>query len=68
MAAGNPMTIGTGGTEATNLTRENPIPTMSILKARKQASRWRSRHGEFITAYNRVVAEEGLLLDQWRGF
>lgn len=38
------------------------------LIAREQAKRWRTEHAEFITTYNRVVAEEGLPLDQWRTF
>jgi len=36
--------------------------------AREQAKRWRADHAEFIEAYNKTVAEEGLPLEQWRSF
>ncbi|MDO8958451.1 MAG: type II toxin-antitoxin system CcdA family antitoxin [Rhodocyclaceae bacterium] len=38
------------------------------LVARERASRWRTDHAEFIDAYNKIVAEEGLPLEQWRNF
>ncbi|MDI6747148.1 MAG: type II toxin-antitoxin system CcdA family antitoxin [Rhodocyclaceae bacterium] len=38
------------------------------LVARERASRWRTDHAEFIDAYNKVVTEEGLPLEQWRNF
>ena len=34
----------------------------------EKALRWQAEHGEFITAYNRTVEEEGLPLAEWRGF
>jgi antitoxin CcdA len=30
--------------------------------------RWREEHAEFVNAYNRIVAQEGLPLDEWRTF
>jgi len=41
---------------------------LRALVARERASRWREEHAEFIATYNRVVAEEGLPLEQWRTF
>jgi len=41
---------------------------LRALIARERADRWRAEHAEFIAAYNRIVAEEGLPLDQWRAF
>jgi antitoxin CcdA len=34
----------------------------------EQERRWRQEHSEFIAAYNSVVEEDGLPLDQWRSF
>lgn len=34
----------------------------------EQERRWRQEHSEFISAYNSIVEEEGLPLDQWRSF
>jgi antitoxin CcdA len=30
--------------------------------------RWQQEHAEFIAAYNRLVEQEGLPLEQWRTF
>lgn len=38
------------------------------LVARERASRWRTDHAEFIEAYNKIVATEGLPLNEWRNF
>lgn len=38
------------------------------LVAEERASRWRTDHAEFIAAYNKIVATEGLPLDEWRNF
>ncbi|VWX32702.1 conserved hypothetical protein [Limnobacter sp. 130] len=35
---------------------------------KEQERRWRQEHSEFIAAYNSIIEEEGLPLDQWRGF
>ena len=35
---------------------------------KEQERRWRQEHSEFITAYNSIIEEEGLPLDQWRSF
>ncbi|MGV3468679.1 type II toxin-antitoxin system CcdA family antitoxin [Limnobacter sp.] len=35
---------------------------------KEQERRWKQDHSEFIAAYNSIVEEEGLPLDQWRGF
>lgn len=34
----------------------------------EQERRWRQEHSDFISAYNSIVEEEGLPLDQWRSF
>ncbi len=34
----------------------------------EQARRWKEEHQEFIAAYNASVDNEGLPLDEWRGF
>jgi antitoxin CcdA len=36
--------------------------------AQERERRWRIEHGEFVDAYNRTVAEDGLPLDRYRGF
>jgi antitoxin CcdA len=38
------------------------------LVRQEQERRWRQEHSEFIAAYNSIVEEEGLPLDQWRSF
>ncbi|WP_341238087.1 type II toxin-antitoxin system CcdA family antitoxin [uncultured Limnobacter sp.] len=35
---------------------------------KEQERRWRQEHSEFIAAYNSIIEEEGLPLDQWRSF
>lgn len=35
---------------------------------KEQERRWKQDHSEFIAAYNSIVEEEGLPLDQWRSF
>jgi hypothetical protein len=39
------------------------LPSVSRLERR-----WREQHAAFIDAYNRMVAEQGLPLDEWRSF
>ena len=38
------------------------------LVRQEQERRWCQEHSELITAYNSIVEEEGLPLDQWRSF
>ena len=38
------------------------------LIRREQERRWQQENAEFITAYNRTVADEGLPLEDWRNF
>ena len=38
------------------------------LVRQEKARRWKLEHAEFIDAYNRSVAEEGLPLEEWRTF
>lgn len=38
------------------------------LIRREQERRWQQDNVEFIAAYNRTVADEGLPLDDWRSF
>lgn len=38
------------------------------LVRRERERRWKEQHGKFIDAYNRTVEEDGLPLEQWRGF
>ena len=35
---------------------------------RKQESKWREDHADFISAYNATIETEGLPLDEWRSF
>lgn len=41
---------------------------LRVLVRQEQERRWRQEHSEFIAAYNSIVEEEGLPLDQWRSF
>ena len=34
----------------------------------EQARRWRNEHAGFINAYNEIIENEGLPLDEWRSF
>ncbi len=38
------------------------------LVRREQERRWQQENTEFIAAYNRTVADEGLPLEDWRSF
>ena len=38
------------------------------LIRREQERRWQQENAEFIAAYNRTVADEGLPLEDWRSF
>ena len=38
------------------------------LVRRERERRWQQENSEFIAAYNRTVADEGLPLDHWRSF
>ncbi|MES2125802.1 MAG: hypothetical protein V4463_00900 [Pseudomonadota bacterium] len=33
-----------------------------------EAVHWSEQHAEFIAAYNKLLTEEGVALEEWRGF
>lgn len=41
---------------------------LSELLSIERGKRWQQEHAEFIAAYNKTVATEGLPLEQWRNF
>ncbi|MCC7225574.1 MAG: type II toxin-antitoxin system CcdA family antitoxin [Burkholderiaceae bacterium] len=50
-----------------NISRACEDSLRSLIREEK-ARRWKIEHAAFIAEYNRVVASEGLPLDEWRSF
>jgi len=50
-----------------NLSRACDELLRNLIREEK-ARRWKIEHAAFLEEYNRVVASEGLPLDEWRSF